>query len=170
MKRSTGRAFIFSLIVFLVSNFLFYIISYAIGEILDLVFDTIADHPSSSVFLLIYPSRYFPWELITNSVDSNTFAFKFFYIAGLISFSIAAVVAGLMGSNIGESIGGWMITALCYMLMFIAIIYIDDYNLSYISFSATLIDGIVIILITGAVNALLFGVLVIIIALIRGKK
>ncbi|MFX1366053.1 MAG: hypothetical protein ACFFCE_18345 [Promethearchaeota archaeon] len=170
MKRSTGRAFIFSLIVFLVLNFLFYIISFAIGDILDSVFDTIADHPSSSVFLLIYPSRYFPWELITNSVDASSFAFKFFYMAGLISFIIAAIVAGLMGSNIGESIGGWMITAICYMLMFIAIISIDDFNLNYISFTATLIDGIIRILITGTVNALIFGLLVILIALIKGKK
>ena len=46
----------------------------------------------------------------------------------------------------------------------------NDFNLNYISFSTTLVEGIIITVIAGAVNALLFGALVIIIALITGRS
>ncbi|MHA2007561.1 MAG: hypothetical protein ACXABO_07965 [Promethearchaeota archaeon] len=169
MKKSLVRAFLFSLLIFLVLNFLIYIVAYAIADLLNAVFDPIANHPTHSIYLMIYPSRYFPWELIGNSIDA-TLAFKILYLGGVVSFVIAAIVAGLMGGSVGKSFGGWILTAICYMLLFITIISIDEFNLNYISFTATLVDGIVIVLIAGTVNALIFGGLVFIIALIKGRS
>ncbi len=168
MEKSLVRAFIFSLIAFLVLNFLFYIITYSLADMLAAVFNPIAAHPTHSIYLLVYPSQYFPWVLIEYFISSATIAFKILYIGGFISFVIA--VAGLMGGDIKNSLVGWFLTAICYMLLFIIIISIDQFNLNYISFTATLIDGIVIILIGGTVNAIIFGVLVFIIALIKGRS
>ena len=170
MKKSLGRAFIFSLLVFLALNFLFYIIGYSIAEMLDNVVDRIADHPTHSIFLLIYPSKNFPWELLNDFIIVGSLAFKIYYLGGFISFIIAAIVAGLKGGSIGKSFGGWVLTVICSILLFIVIITIDDFNLDYISFTATLVDGIVIVVIAGAVNALIFGAIVIIIAFIKGRS
>jgi hypothetical protein len=169
MEKSFARAFIFSLIIFFVLNFLIYVISYAIGGILDLLFGPIAAHPTQSVYLLIYPTRFFPWELINRAISASI-AFKIYYLGGIASYVIAAIVAGLTGGSIAKSFGGWILTAICSMLLFILIVILDAENLDFISFSATLIDGIVLILITGTVNALIFGALVILIALIKGRE
>ena len=170
MKKSLARAFIFSLLVFLALNFLFLIIGYSIAEVLDLAIDPIADHPTHSIYLMIYPSQYLPWEHISNSIDALNLGFKIFYIGGLISFIIAAIVAGIMGGGVGKSFGGWIITVICSIVLFIVIISIDDFTLNYISFTATLVDGINILIIAGAVNGLIFGALAIIIALIAGRS
>jgi hypothetical protein len=170
MEKSLVRAFLFSLIAFLVLNFLFYIITYSLADMLDAVFNPIVAHPTHSIYLLVYPSQYFPWVLIEYIISAGSLAFKILYIGGFISFVIAAIIAGFMGGDIKNSLGGWFLTAICYMLLFIAIISIDQFNLNYVSFTATLIDGIVIILISGTVNAIIFGVLVFIIALIKGRS
>ncbi|KKK90193.1 hypothetical protein LCGC14_2725540 [marine sediment metagenome] len=75
-----------------------------------------------------------------------------------------------MGGSISKSFGGWFLTIICSSLLYIAIISIDDFNLNYISFTATLLDGIIIIIIAGAVNLLLFGALVMLISLIAGRS
>ncbi len=75
-----------------------------------------------------------------------------------------------MGGSISKSFGGWLLTIICSSLLYITIISIDDFNLNYISFRATLLDGIIIIIITGAVNLLLFGALVMLISLIAGRS
>jgi len=169
MKHSLLRAFLFSLLIFFALNFLFYIIGYSVAELLDLPFSRIADHPTHSINLITYPAEYFPWELI----DYFTIAalgFKIVYLGGFISFLIAAMIAGLMGDSIGDAFVGWLMTSACYILLLIAMISFDDFNLNFICFGCTLIDGIVEVLITGIVNALLFGALVFIIALIKGRS
>ena len=131
MEKSAGRAFIFSLIILIVLNFLFYIITYAIADMIDIEFNRVAAHPTHFVYFLIYQTHYFPWELISRGIAA-TFAFTIYFIGGFITFIIAAIVAGFMGGNIGRSLEGWIITAICYMLMHIAIITIDSYNLPWI--------------------------------------
>lgn len=170
MKKSLARAFLLSLIIFVALNFLFYIIGYSVGGLLNTLLDRIAAHPTHSVYLFIYTSQYFPWELIGKGIDVASLAFKIFYFGGLVSLIIAAIAAGLIGGNIGKSLGGWILTVICSMILFIVIFLLDSFNLTYISFSATLTDGIVRILITGIVNALIFGALVIVVALIKGKE
>lgn len=136
----------------------------------NLLLGRIASHPTHSIYLEIYPSQYFPWELIGRGINAASLAFNIYYFGCLAFLIITAIVAGLMGGSIGKSFGGWIFTVICSMILFIVIFVVDDYNLTYISFSATLIDGIIIVLIAGAVNALLFGALVIIIALIKGRE
>ncbi len=119
---------------------------------------------------MIYPSKNFPWESIGLFMNTLSLGFKIYYLGGFISFVIAAIVAGLMGGNIGKSFGGWVLTVICSIILFIVIISIDDFNLNYISFTATLVDGIIILSIVGAVNVLIFGVLVIIISLVTGRS
>ncbi len=169
MEKSLSRSFIFSLLIFLVLNFLLIIVTYAIGNILNFLIDDITSHPTFSIYLFVYPSRYFPWDLISSGIAASL-AFKIFYFGGFISFIIAAIVAGLMGGSIGKSFGGWILTSMCSMILWIVLISVDSFNLNYISFTATLIDGIVIVLITGTVTTLIFGALVIIIALIKGRE
>ena len=130
----------------------------------------VADHPSHSVYLMIYPSGYLPWVILVRFGSSLTLGFKIFYLGGFISFIIAAIVAGLMGGSIGKSFGGWILSVIFSLVLFIVIIAVDDFNLNYISFSATFMDGIVTLGIAGAVNALIFGAIVIIIALLKGRS
>jgi len=170
MKKSIGRAFIFSFLVFIALNFLFYIIGYSIVGMVDLLLDRIAAHPTHVIYLMTFPSKFFPWEILSEFISAGTFGFQLIYLGGFISFIIAAIIAGLMGGNIGKSFGGWIFTIICSILLFIVIIAIDDFNLNYINFTATLIDGIVILAIAGAINGLIFGAIVIIIALLKGKS
>jgi len=170
MKKSLSRAFIFSLLVFLALNFLFYIIGYSIAEVLNLTLDSIAAHPTHSIYLMVYPSGSLPWELLSDFNTYSNLGFKVLFLGGFISLIIAAIVAGFMGGNIGKSFGGWILTVICSMLLFIAIISIDEFNLNYISFFVTLTEGIVIVAIASAVNGLIFGALVILIALLKGKS
>ncbi len=69
MKKSLARAFIFSLIAFFALNFLFYIIGYSVAGVLDLALNPIASHPTHSIYLLVYPSKYLPWELLNNFIN-----------------------------------------------------------------------------------------------------
>jgi len=169
MGKSLLRAFIFSLIIFLGLNFLLYIIGYSIGGILDLLLTRITDHPTHTIYLFIYPSQFLPWDIIGRGINTASIAFKIIYFGGFITLVIAAIVAGFLGGSIGKSFGGWILTVICSMILFIVIFIIDDYNLTFISFSTTLLDGIGTILITGLVNILIFGGLVTVIALIKGS-
>ena len=164
MEKSLLRAFLFSLAIFLVLNFLLFIIAYSMAELMESEIDRISDHPSHSIFLIVYPSRYFPWELFTNMADAGSFAFKLFFLGGFISFVIAAIVAGFMGGDIKKSLGGWFLTVICCIILHISILLIDDYNLIYIKFGITVVEGIVIILIAGLANVLIYGIIAFIIA------
>ena len=173
MEKSLFRAFIFSLLIFLVLNFLFCIITYSMGDIIEeFMFDPIAAHPSHAIHLTIYPVRYFPWELITTFFDrvSDESVFYLYFLGGFISFVIAAIIAGIMGTDISQSFWGWVLTSICYMSLFIAILAIDEYNLRYIDYDATLADGIVLILITGITSMFIFGGLVILIGYITRES
>ncbi|KKN14336.1 hypothetical protein LCGC14_0997210, partial [marine sediment metagenome] len=114
---------------------------------LDNVLGYIADHPSHTIYLMIYPTQYFPWEILSRFNSALTLGFQMLFLGGFISYIIAAIIAGLMGGAIGKSFGGWILTIIVSIVLFIAIITIDDFNLNYISFTATLVDGIVIVVI-----------------------
>ena len=169
MEKSFLRAFLFSLAIFLVVNFLLYIIAYSMADFIETEFARISDHPSHSIFLIVYPSQYFPWELFTNMADAGSFAFKLFFLGGFISFVIAAIVAGFMGGDIKKSLGAWFLTVICCIILHIIILLIDDYNLNYMKSGITVVEGIVIVLIAGIANALIYGVIVFIIAFFSGR-
>ena len=167
MKKSLGRAFIFSFLVFLALNFLFLIIGYSIVELLDFQLDRVADHPTYSIFFVTYPARFFPWELLENFISTPP---KILFLGGLISCAIGTIIAGLMGGDICKSFGGWIVTSISIILLFIAMITIDDFNLGILFFGDTYTEAIVQILITGIINMLIYGALVLLIALIKGKS
>jgi hypothetical protein len=169
MKHSLFRAFLFSLLVFLALNFLFFIIGYAGSGLLDAPLSRIADHPSHSIHVITYPVNWFPWELIERFIITNSIWFKLFYIGGFISFLIAALIAGLMGGSIGNAFIGWLMTSGCFILLVIIMISIDPFNIDYICYMCTLEQAIVKVVITGLVSTLIFGALVFIIALIKGR-
>ena len=169
MEKSLFRAFIFSLLLFFGINFIIYLMSYSLGGLFYTEIDRISIHPTHGVFLLLYPSRYFPWELIFNSIDVGLIEFTVFFIGGFVSFIVAAILAGLMGGDIRNSFGGWILTCISYISMHIAILVIDDYNLTYLT-PGNLINGIVLVIITGVANMLIFGGLVILIAHLKGKE
>lgn len=169
MKHSIFRAFIFSLLVFIVLNFLFFFICYAVEDILDLPLGRIADHPTYSIYAITYPASYFPWELIERFINVLSFGFKLLYLGGFISFLIAALIAGLMGGSIGNAFIGWLMASGSIIILMIFMISIDPFNLNYICFTCTLEGGIMMVLITELINALIFGALVLIIALMKGR-
>ncbi|UCC18585.1 MAG: hypothetical protein JSV62_10805 [Promethearchaeota archaeon] len=170
MKHSLIRAFLFSLIVFLALNFLFYIIGYSVEDLLYLPLSRIAEHPTHIIYLITYPVNWFPWELIEDFISASSLGFKIYTLGGFISFLIAALIAGLMGGSIGNAFIGWLITSGCFILLMILMISIDPFNLGFICTMCTLDEGIVSILITGIVNTLIFGALVFVIALIKGRS
>jgi hypothetical protein len=170
MEKSLVRAFLFSLLVFLVLNFLFFIVGYSIAGLIDLPLDRIANHPTHSIYLLTYPCRFFPWNIIEYFLSSSSPGLKILYLGGFISFVVAAIVAGLMGGDIGKSFGGWILTSLCYTGLFIFMITIDSFNLDYICFACTYTEAVVEVLIACIVNMLIFSALVLLIALLKGRS
>lgn len=171
MEKSLFRAFIFSLVVFIGLNFLvfFTVYSSSVQVVLEMELERIAAHPSHIGYTMIYPSRFFPWQLIQLGIENSSYQFTIYYIAGFVTFILAAIVAGLMGGDIIKSFGGWILTCITYMVIHIAIVFIDEYNIFYIHFSYTAVEAIILILITGVVNMLVFGGVVILIAYIRSK-
>ena len=169
MEKSLFRAFIFSLVIFFGLNFLIYITMYSLMSqvVFQMELDRIAAHPTHAAFLLIYPSRYFPWEIILKGIETSSPQFTILYIGGFVTFVIAALVAGLMGGDIGKSFGGWVLTCMTYMVTHIIILIIDESNISYINFYYTLVDAIILVIITGIVNMLVFGGIVILIAYLK---
>jgi len=63
LKKSLGRAFIFSFIAFALVGFLFLIIAHSVGGGIDLLFQMFADHPAIIIDYILRPLRYFPWDL-----------------------------------------------------------------------------------------------------------
>ena len=172
MEKSLFRAFIFSILLFFGINFLIYITMYSLAgqTFIESELNRIADHPTHIAYLLIYPSQFFPWDLIFRGINTSMIQYTVLYIAGFVSFVIAAIIAGLMGGDISKSFGGWILTCICYMTVHIIILVIDEFNLIYISSSATLVEGIVIVIVAGAVNMLIFGGLVVLIAYLKSRS
>ncbi len=92
------------------------------------------------------------------------------YIGYFISLVIASIIAGLMGGDIVKSVGGWILTCITCMLLFIIIMMIDDYNVSQFCGACPMGTAIVDALSSVAVNLLIFGALAALIALIKGRS
>lgn len=170
MKTSWFRAFLFSLLVFFVISFLFWIIGYAIADLIDLEVSRIQSNPTHAILKLIYPIGMFPWEAIGRSVDMTDIGLKIYYIGFVVTLALSSIVAGLFGGSIVKALAGWYLTSIICILLFIIIFVVDISNLNYYCFSCTMIDGIIRILIVGLANMLMFGVLTFLIALFKGRS
>jgi len=170
LKTSWFRAFIFSLLIFFILNFLFWIIGYGVADLLDLQIARIKQSPTHVILELVYPMGMFPWEAVGRSIASTGIGFKIFYIGFVISLSIASIVAGLFGGSIVKALAGWYLTSIICILLFIIVFLIDISNLNYYCFGCSMTDGIIQVLIIGLVNMLIFGVLTFLIALFKGRS
>jgi len=169
MKKSLGRAFIFSLLLFFVLNFLFTIIGNAIYQSLDYEFTRFAEHPTFIIFRLMFPIHYYPWDLVNLIIITTEIGIKIMYIGFFISIIIASIIAGLTGGSFFKSLGGWILTSITCMLLFVIILVIDDYNLGFF-FSSNLGEAIVTMIITVGANLLVLSALTALIALIKGRS
>lgn len=80
MRKNIVIAFIFSLIVFIVINFLATIIGYSIAELIDLEVERYGDYPAFIPFRMIYSVGFFPWELLELYADMSDAGLKLFYM------------------------------------------------------------------------------------------
>ena len=170
MKTSWFRAFLFSLLVFFVVSFLFWIIGYAVADLMDLLVSHVQSSPLYVIQRIVYPMGMFPWDAITTSMNMTNIGLKIFYIGFVVTLAVASIVAGLFGGSIIKSLAGWYLTSIVCILLYIIILLIDISLLGYVCTSCTLADGIIQILIVGLVNMLMFGVLTFLIALIKGRS
>jgi hypothetical protein len=171
MKKSMVRAFIFSLIVFVVINFLAVIIGYSIDEIIDLEVDRFGDYPAFIPYRMFYGAGYFPWIHLEKYAEAASTGLKFVYMGLFISLIISSIIAGLTGGDLLKAIGGWILTCITCMIMFAILFLSVDYLWGYYcsactTAEATLIRASIHVL----VNLMIFGALAGFIALIIGRS
>ena len=170
MEKSLVRAFLYSLIAFLVLNFLFFVIGYAIDDNLGNMFDIMADHPTMVIYTLVRPISNFPWDIIEfiNLVIGN--GRKIMYVGYFVSLITASIIAGFSGGDIPKSLGGWFLTSICSIISIIAICYMDAFIIINICGVCPINEAIIEVLITGVTNLLIYGGVTLIIALIVSRS
>ena len=172
MERSLFRAFIFSLIVVIALNFLFYIIGYSILGTLDIQFTRASSHPTYIVLWLTYPYTWFPWELIIDAMtrDPSIHIGLIIMDIGLVaSLAVGSIVAAIFGGDFSKSLGGWVLTSLTCVAALFIIVIIDSFNLSWICWPCELGEAMVYILVVGVVNLLIFSGITLLTVLIVGS-
>jgi hypothetical protein len=172
LKKSLGRAFIFSLIAFVLVGLLFQIISSSIGGTIDSLFGVFADHPGMIIQYILRPLRYFPWEIFNEFFATPNLSTKIWFIGMIVALIIASFVAGLTGGNVKNSFTGWAI-----MMIFSIVLYIIPFSFDPMSFiftcgTCTYLEGVIKVVIIGIVHILIFGCITLLTALMisRSKK
>jgi hypothetical protein len=171
MKRSIGRAFLFSLVAFVLINLLFLIIYYYIAPIIDIsdLFDLFANYPGMIIQRLFQPLRWFPWDFFIQNVDT---AARVLYIGEFLSLIIASIIAGLAGGDMKNAIVGWILTMIFSIVIFIITFFLGSSYLVFYCGSCDLLEAIITVTIKGIVHILIFGCITLLTALMigRGKK
>ena len=170
MKKSLGTALILSLLVFVMLNFLFWIIGYSMEGTLESQFDIIANYPGWIIVKLFYPMARFPWTFLDLASQTSSDGLKVIYIGYLFSLIIASIVAGLTAGDIPNAIGGWSITGVVCILLVIVAVYEEYVRWLGYEFLGTLEEVIVEIIVSGILNIIIFGCVAVLIALIVGKS
>jgi len=171
MKKSMIRAFIFSLVVFIVINFLATIIGYSIAELIDLEVERYGDYPAYIPYRMIHAAGFFPWELLESYADMTLTGLKIYYIGLFISPIIASIIAGLTGGDVLKAIGGWILTCITCMIMFAILFSLEGNVWSYYCYTCTTKESAMIRAIVHVlVNLMIFGALAGFIALIIGRS
>ena len=170
MKTSFVRAFLFSLIVFFILNFLIAIIGYAVADLMSLELSKYQTHPTFFIYRLVYPIGYFPWDLLIIGIPHASFGFKIIYLGIFISLVVASIIAGLTGGDALRALGGWALTSITVCLLFIIVSSIESYYLSFFCLGCDLGQAVITALVICLVNLLIFGALAALIAYIRGRS
>lgn len=171
MKTSLVRAFLFSLIIFFILNFLIAIIGYAVGGLIDLELSKYQTYPTTFfIYRLVYPIGYFPWDLIIYGIQTGSIAFKVVYLGIFISLVVASIIAGLFGGDALRALGGWALTMIISVLLLIIISSIEIYYIGIYCFGCDLGQAVITALVLFLVNLLIFGALAALIAYLRGRS
>ncbi|MFX0060429.1 MAG: hypothetical protein ACFE85_13470 [Candidatus Hodarchaeota archaeon] len=170
MKKSLIRAFLFSLITFFILNFLFFIIAYSIEGVINLAFTDIAEHPLLILFFLSTPTHHFIWELILWISLPIGVGWKVLYIGMILSYSLASIIAGISGGSILKSLGGWVLTSICSIVIIIVMFLIDSYTASWFCSLCTFNEAVIEIVLPGIVNLLIFSGVSILVAFLIGRS
>ena len=171
MEKSLGKAFIVSLITFMIFSFIFYIIGYSMLEILDHATTRVTDHPSHFVLWITYPFTRLPWAWITEITEEMTAdGIKVMDIGFIMAFVLASIIAGIFGGDFTNSLGGWLLTSLVCIISLIAIAFIDSYNIDWLcnGYLCELDETVVQLIIVGLVNLLIFGGVTLVTVLVIG--
>jgi hypothetical protein len=110
-----GKAFLLSILAFVGLNFTFTIIHFALIPLgLEELFTTIQNDPLMILFYLFgpiicSPSFIFNW-VITQPILLDDMSYLVLGLGYLIAPIIAAILAGRLGENKGQSFGGWLLT------------------------------------------------------------
>lgn len=173
MKRSLGRGFLFSLIAFVLVGFIFIIIAYSIGGGIDtLLFGFFADYPWAIIQWLLRPVRYYLWDIINEILATSYISTKTWFIGMFLSLIIASIIAGLTGGNIKNSFGGWALTMIFSIILYIIPLSLGGQYTNNTCGLCTPQEAIIMVIIIGIVHLLIFGFITLLTALMigRGKK
>ena len=170
MKKSLGRAFIFSFIAFALVGLLFLIIAYSIGGAIDNLFSLFADHPSMIIQYILRPLRYFPWELFTEFFETSYFSTRTWYVGMFVALIIASIVAGLTGGNMKNSFVGWAIMMILCIVLYIIPFGFDSLSLNHTCGACTYLEGVIEVVIIGIVHIPIFGCITLLTALMIGRS
>ena len=157
MKTSLVRAFLFSLIVFFILNFLIAIIGYAVAGLIDLELSKYQAYPTTFfIYRLVYPIGYFPWDLLILGIPHASLGFKIIYLGIFISLVVASIIAGLFGGDALRALGGWALTMITSVLLLIIISSIESFYIGYYCFGCDLGQAVITALVLCLVNLLIF--------------
>jgi hypothetical protein len=173
MRKSMGLAFGLSLLFILLMNFLFFIIANSIEGTIDVQLNAIAENPYWLCYRLAQPMAHFPWDIVgwINS-DVYTDADNLRFGLMLIAIIGGAIIAGVAGGSIKNAVIGWTITSII-LIVLIAIAVYNVEGVIYLvtgSFSTSVEDAIVWVILRGIFNTILYGLLAALVALVVGKS
>ncbi len=176
MRKSAGMAFIISLVILLLLNFLFYIIGMSMdgGNKLSDDLNLVSDNFTWLLWRLAQPSTAFPWEIAGDWMERPfvTDGDKLRYIMMILIMIFAAIAAGLMGGDITNAVIGWVITMVVCIVMVTIAASQSQLVCSWVTSqsSAEFSDAVVWIIVKGVVNMILFGIVAALVALVVGRS
>ncbi|MBN1801286.1 MAG: hypothetical protein JW891_07255 [Candidatus Lokiarchaeota archaeon] len=174
MKKSAGIAFIISLVVLLLLNFLFYIIGMSLDDTLSSDLNLVSNNFTWLLWRLAQPSTAFPWEIAGDWMEfpGVTDGDKLRYVMMILIMIFAAIAAGLTGGDISNAVIGWVITMIvCIVMVTIAASQSQVVCYWVTSRSSTQFsDAVVWIIVKGIVNMILFGIVAALVALVVGRS
>ncbi|MBN1801287.1 MAG: hypothetical protein JW891_07260 [Candidatus Lokiarchaeota archaeon] len=160
MRKGLLTAFILSMLVFVLLNFLFWIIGYAIVGTLDSQIDYISTEPRIILVRLVYPIAGYPWEIIEGAANTTFDGIRVMLIGYFLSLIISSIVAGLAAGDLGNAFFAWALV--CVVSVILALIGFD-------LFTSDLQSEAYDIIFAGIIHLILFGLLALLVAQIARR-
>ncbi len=160
MRKGLLTAFFLGLIVFILLNFLFWIIGYSIVGTLDAQINYIATEPRTLLVRLVYPIAGYPWEIIENAANTSFDGIRVMLIGYFLSLIISSIVVGLTAGELGTAFFAWALV--CIVSIILALIGFD-------LFTSDLESAAYDIIFAGIIHLILFGLLALLVAQIARR-